>query len=65
MSDVDPAAANKIKICSVVFAVVGFATMMGLNLATGVVPGGAIGGAIGGGGGAMIGQLIGNLLFKR
>ena len=65
MSDIDPARATKITACSVVFAVIGFVTMMVLNATTGVIPGGAIGGAIGGGGGAAIGQLVGKAIFKE
>jgi hypothetical protein len=51
--------------CAIVGGVIGFATMMFLNMATGVVPGGAIGGAIGGGGGAALGYGLGFLIFGR
>ena len=58
-------ATGAVNMCAIAGGVIGFATMMFLNLATGVVPGGAIGGAIGGGGGAMLGYAIGYLLFQR
>ena len=52
-------------LCAMVGAFVGVATMLYLNGATGVVPGGAIGGAIGGGVGAMVGHGIGSLFIGR
>lgn len=58
-------AAGAIHACGMVGGIAGFATMMFLNIATGVVPGGAIGGAIGGGGGVMVGYGIGTLVFGR
>jgi hypothetical protein len=51
--------------CAMIGAVAGFTTMMSLNMATGVVPGGAIGGAIGGGVGGMLGAGVGTLLFGK
>ncbi len=51
--------------CGHVGAMIGSTTMVVANLATGVVPGGAIGGAIGGGGGAFIGYGIGTLIFGK
>jgi hypothetical protein len=51
--------------CGAAGGVIGFMTMMALNVSTGVVPGGAIGGAIGGGGGYMLGYGLGKLLFGR
>ncbi len=52
-------------LCAVVGAFAGVAMMLYLNMATGVVPGGAIGGAIGGGVGAMIGHGIRSLFIGR
>jgi hypothetical protein len=54
-----------IQACALVGGVLGFVTMMVLNAATGVVPGGAIGGALRGGGGAGLGYAVGSLIFGR
>ena len=60
-----PATNGAIRACCTVGGIVGFSTMMILNLATGVVPGGAIGGAIGGGVGSLLGYGLGALVFGR
>ena len=54
-----------IQACGIVGGIIGFATMMFLNMATRGVPGGAIGGAIGGGVGCAIGYGLGTLIFGR
>lgn len=53
-----------LQVCGMVGGMIGFATMMILNAATGVVPGGAIGGALGGGIGGGLGYGLGSLIFR-
>ena len=57
--------AQAVQICTVVGFVFGLTFMIGGNLLTGVIPGGAIGGAIGGAGGAALGTAVGKALFRR
>lgn len=58
-------AAQAVQICAIVGFVFGLAFMIGGNLLTGVIPGGAIGGAIGGSGGFALGTALGKALFSK
>ena len=57
--------AKAVQVCTVIGFICGLTFMIGGNILTGVIPGGAIGGAIGGGGGAALGGLIGKEIFVK